>query len=118
MREAADRSDRKVSALATEISLDRRVFDALRAMDLTGADPVTRYYVSRILRDFRLAGVDQDCRHPRADQGAARRAGGDRPGVRPQHPRRRPHDRGRIRGELAGLPEDYIAAHPPGRRRA
>jgi len=60
LREAADRSDRKVSALATEISLDRRVFDAVRAVDLTAADAVTRHYVDRLLRDFRLAGVDRD----------------------------------------------------------
>ena len=60
LRQAADRSDRKVSALATEISLDRRVFDAVRTMDLSGADDVTRHYVSRVLRDFRLAGVDRD----------------------------------------------------------
>src|SRR5919109_1675465 len=37
LREAADRSDRKVSVLATEISLDRRVFEAVQAMDLKGA---------------------------------------------------------------------------------
>ena len=60
MREAADRGDRKVSALATEISLDRRVYDAVQAMDLSDADSVTRHYVGRILRDFRLAGVDRD----------------------------------------------------------
>src|SRR5687768_3878947 len=43
LRAAADRSDRKVSALATEISLDRRVFDAVGGIDLDGADAVTRH---------------------------------------------------------------------------
>jgi len=43
LRQAAERSDRKVSALATEISLDRRGFDAVGAMDLGGAGPVTRH---------------------------------------------------------------------------
>src|SRR5919106_3679554 len=60
LREAAERSDQRVSALATEISLDRRVFHAIAALGLDDADPVTRHYVRRILRDFRLAGVDKD----------------------------------------------------------
>jgi thimet oligopeptidase len=49
-----------VSSLRTEISLDRRIDDALATMDTAGADAATRYYVERTLLGFRLAGVDQD----------------------------------------------------------
>jgi thimet oligopeptidase len=114
LREAADRSDRKVSALATEISLDRRVFEAIRAMDLTGADPVTRHYVDRILRDFRLAGVDRDSA-TRARITALR----EELVVIGQEFDRNIRDDVRTvevasPAELEGLPPDYIAAHPPG----
>jgi thimet oligopeptidase len=60
MRTQAEELSQKVSALGTEISLDRRVYDALKALDVSKADPETRFYVERELRDFRLAGVDKD----------------------------------------------------------
>ena len=60
MRSAAEKMTQAVSAYATELSLDRKVYDALSAIDLPGADAATRYYVRRTLRDFRLAGVDKD----------------------------------------------------------
>jgi thimet oligopeptidase len=114
LREAADRSDRKVSALATEISLDRRVFDAVRTMDLSDADPVTRHYVGRILRDFRLAGVDRDS----ATRVRIKELREELVVIGQEFDR---HIRDDVRtievgsaAELAGLPEDYITAHPPG----
>ena len=114
LRQAADRSDRRVSALATEISLDRRVFDAIGATDLTGADPATRHYVGRILRDFRLAGVDRD------DATRARvKALREELVVIGQEFDRNIRDDVRTievasAAELEGLPPDYIAAHAPG----
>jgi thimet oligopeptidase len=60
VRDAAEEMSQAVSDYATEISLDRRVYDALAALDLTGADDETRYYVTKELRDFKLAGVDKD----------------------------------------------------------
>ena len=50
----------KVSAFATELSLNRGVYDALAGLDVSTADAETQYYVQRTLRDFRLAGVDKD----------------------------------------------------------
>jgi Zn-dependent oligopeptidase len=114
LREAADRSDRKVSALATEISLDRRVFDAVRAMDLSDADPVTRHYVRRILRDFGLAGVDRDS----ATRVRIKELREELVVIGQEFDRNIRDDVRTIEvgsaAELAGLPQDYIAAHPPG----
>jgi thimet oligopeptidase len=114
LREAADRSDRKVSALATEISLDRRAFDAVRAVDLGGADPVTRHYVGRILRDFRLAGVDRDS----ATRVRIKELREELVVIGQEFDRNIRDDvrtiEVRSAAELAGLPQDYIAAHPPG----
>src|SRR5262249_22337497 len=60
MRQTAEKVSQKAAALGTEISLDRGVFDALSAVDAGRADAETRYYLTRTLRDFRLAGVDKD----------------------------------------------------------
>ncbi len=50
----------KVSGVITALSLNREVYHALAALDLSGADAATRYYVQRQLLEFRLAGVDKD----------------------------------------------------------
>jgi thimet oligopeptidase len=60
MRDAADTCEQEVDALATELSLDRSVYDALAAIDVDGADAATKYYVHKTLRDLRRAGVDKD----------------------------------------------------------
>ncbi|MCA1663926.1 MAG: peptidase M3, partial [Myxococcales bacterium] len=62
MRDAADQCEQEVDALATELSLDRRVYDALAALSVDGdhADGATKYYVHKTLRDLRRAGVDKD----------------------------------------------------------
>jgi thimet oligopeptidase len=113
LRQAADRSDRKVSALATEISLDRRVFDAVRTMDLGGADDVTRHYVSRVLRDFRLAGVDRD----EATRARIKALREELVVIGQEFDRNIANDVRTVEAspdELDGLPPDYVAAHPPG----
>ncbi|MGI8468328.1 MAG: M3 family metallopeptidase [Pyrinomonadaceae bacterium] len=58
-RAATEKISQKVSAFATDLSLNRDVFDAISALDLNGADAETKYYVEKILRNFRLAGVDK-----------------------------------------------------------
>ena len=114
LRQAGERSDQRVSALATEISLDRRVFDALVAMELQGADPVTRHYVGRILRDFRLAGVDRDS----ATRARVRALRDTLVLVGQEFDRNIRDDVRTIEvaspAELEGLPKDFVAAHPPG----
>jgi thimet oligopeptidase len=60
MRDAAEKYTQKVSAFGSELSLNRKVYEALSAMDVSKADDVTKFYVEKTLRDFRLAGVDKD----------------------------------------------------------
>src|SRR5580700_12098240 len=50
----------KASAAQIAIALNREVYAALSALDLSKADSATRYYVQRQLLQFRLAGVDKD----------------------------------------------------------
>lgn len=60
MRTAAERCESDVDKANTELTLDRGIYDRMTHLDVSAADPATRYYVERILRDFRRAGVDQD----------------------------------------------------------
>jgi thimet oligopeptidase len=59
-RDHAEAMTRKVSAAQTALSLNRDVYKALAALDLSQADAATQYYVKRQLLEFHLAGVDKD----------------------------------------------------------
>ena len=111
MREAADAAEQALEKLSTEISLDRGVYDALAALDVSREDAATRHWVSRVLRDFRRSGVDRD------------EATRERVKALSEELVRVGQDFGKnIREDvrsvevpasaLAGLPEDYVRAHP------
>ena len=113
VREAGERCEQEVDALATELSLDRGIYDALREIDASAAEAPTRHYLHRLLRDFRRAGVDKD------DPTRARiRALNDELVRIGQDFSRNIRDDVRWIDvepeELAGLPEDYVRARPPG----
>lgn len=59
-RSAAEKISQNVSAFLNNLSLNRKVFDAISVLDIENEDEPTKYYIERILRDFRLAGVDKD----------------------------------------------------------
>ncbi len=113
-RDSATAMTTRVSAAVTALSLNRAVYRALSAIDLSHADAATKYYVQRQLLEFRLAGVDKD----------------DATRARIQHLQDQLTDAqshfdrnisdGEIvvdfdnSAELAGLPPDYLANHKPG----
>jgi thimet oligopeptidase len=113
MRQAAEKFTQKISAFASELSLNRNVYDALKSIDLAGADDVTKYYVDKTLRDFRLAGVDKDDA-TRAKVKALR----DELVLIGQDFARNIRDDVRTvyassAAELDGLPKDFIERHKP-----
>ena len=112
-RSAAEKLSQKIAAFSTGLSVNRTVFDALAEMDTAGADEETVYYVEKILRDFRLAGVDKhDATRERIKtlrdelvligQEFARNIREDKRTVVVNNV-----------SELDGLPPDYIASHQP-----
>jgi thimet oligopeptidase len=112
-RDAAERCEQEAEALSTRLSLDRRLYDAVSALDLSGADEVTRWLVEKSLRDFRRAGVDRD--EPTRERIQALREELVRIGQEfgrniKDDVRRLPLDP----AELEGLPEDFRRARPPG----
>jgi thimet oligopeptidase len=114
MRATAEEKLQEISALNTEISLDRRVYDAIAALDVSNADAETKYYVERTLRDFRLAGVDKDDA-TRARIKALRDTLvkiGQEFGTNIRSDVRTIQVAGAA--DLEGLPADYITNHKPG----
>ena len=113
MRDRAQAMIQKVSAAATAFSLNQALYKALAAIDISNAGPETRYYVTRTLLEFRLAGVDRDdatrAKIKTLNEQITKYATGFQ---------RNTQDSVlkvvvKNRTELDGLPEDFIARHPP-----
>jgi len=60
MRDAGERCEQEAEALSTELALDPEVYAPLSKIDASGEDEDTRWYLFRVLREFRRAGVDKD----------------------------------------------------------
>jgi Zn-dependent oligopeptidase len=113
VRDVAETCEQEVAALATQLSLDRGLYDALAGLDATGLDAVARHFLEKSLRDFRRSGVDKD------DATRARVQALQEELVRigQEFGRNIRDDVRRLEVEpaaLAGLPQDWRQAHPPG----
>jgi thimet oligopeptidase len=114
LRQTAEKLSQKASALGTELSLNRGVFDAISSLDVSGAhvDAETKYYVQRLLRDFRLAGVDKD----EATRKRIQALRNELTEIGQEWDRNIRTDLRTVKtdaSELEGLPRDYIARHKP-----
>jgi thimet oligopeptidase len=112
-RAAAEAVKRDASRFLTELSLNRGAFDALKAVRLDGADPATRVFVQKTLRSFRLSGVDRD----EATRKQVAALNDSLVAIAQEFERNIREDSRTIQvapEELAGLPDDYIRAHPAG----
>jgi thimet oligopeptidase len=110
MRKAAEKISQRSSAMATQISLSPGIFKAVSALDVSSADPETKYYVQRTLRDFHLAGVDKD--EPTRKRIQALRD--ELTEIGQAFDRNIREDLRTVKtdeAELEGLPRDYLARH-------
>jgi thimet oligopeptidase len=105
---------RKVSAAQTALSLNRDVYQALSKLDVSKADPATRYYANRQLLEFRLAGVDKDD----ATRAQLKKLSDELTDEQSMYERNISDDQKKVEvndpKELEGLPQDYIDRHKPG----
>jgi thimet oligopeptidase len=112
LRAAAEQHAQDVDRLRTDRGLDRALYDVLAATDPTGLDAEATRVREHVLRDFRRSGVDRD-----DDVRARLREISERLTVLDQDFARviREDVRSiRITPEqLAGLPQDFVEAHPP-----
>ncbi|MBA3457417.1 MAG: Zn-dependent oligopeptidase [Deltaproteobacteria bacterium] len=113
IREAARECEQEVSRFYSELNLDRDLYDALAAVPVTDADPVTQRFHAHTLRDYRRAGVDKSpeirARLKQIDEDLTK--------LGQQFSKTISED---VRAleitdakRLAGLPSDFIASHPP-----
>jgi len=113
-RDKASTMTQKATAVLTALSLNRDVYKALAALDLSKTDATTRYYVQRQLLEFRLAGVDKDD----ATRARLKQLNDDLTGQVTLYERNIADDQRTVEiasvAELDGLPQDYIDRHKPG----
>jgi thimet oligopeptidase len=114
IRDAAQALAQKVQEASTILGLNQDVYHALKAIDVSSADPATRHYMDRTLLEYRLSGVDKDdatrARIKKMQDHITEQALKFGRNVQ-EHPN---HIALKDKSELAGLPDDYIAAHPAG----
>ncbi len=113
MRDAARSCEQQVEELNVGIAQDRALYDALAAVDLSGADEATRHWMERTLLDFRRAGVDRD----EATRQKVSALNEELVKLGQQFGRNISEDVRSVKLDpkaLEGLPEDYVKAHPPG----
>jgi thimet oligopeptidase len=113
MRDAADAAKQAIAKVHTDISLDRALYDALAGLDVSTDDAATRHYVAVTLRAFRRAGVDRD----EATRARVRELQEELVGIGQDFDRNiRTDTRTALLAPqaLAGLPKDYVRAHPAG----
>jgi thimet oligopeptidase len=102
----------KADRALDSLSLNRGVYDALVALDVSKADAVTQYYVQRRLLMFRLAGVDRS----QADRERLQRLRDELAEAQSTFNRNINEDDKSILAkpvDLDGLPQDYIDRHKP-----
>ena len=113
-RDHATEMVRKASAAATALSLNRQVYDALTALDVSQADAATRYYVQRQLLEFKLAGVDKEA----ATRDQLKKLQDQLTEQQSMFDRNISDGQKTVlvnsASELDGLPQDYIDRHKPG----
>jgi thimet oligopeptidase len=111
LRSRAEAAEQEGNQLSTDLGLDRDLFEIFAAADPAGLDDAAARVLRLTLRDFRRAGVDQD-----EPTRARLRELGDRELVVDQEFGKNIRDDVRSISvtpeQLAGLPQDYIDAHP------
>jgi Zn-dependent oligopeptidase len=115
IRDAARECEQEVARFYSDLWLDREVYEVLAAIDVAQADADTRRFVAHTLRDYRRAGVDQ----PAEVRARLAQIDEELTKLGQQFSKNISEDVRSIEAEpsrLAGLPPDFLAAHPPGKR--
>ena len=113
VRAAGERCTVKASALGSEITLDRGVYDVVAALDLSGEDDGTKYWIAQDLADFKRAGVNRDD----ATRARVKALRDEITTLGNKFESNVNEDATKVSlapSALAGLPADYIAKHPAG----
>jgi thimet oligopeptidase len=112
VRDAARGYEQEVSKVASELSLNRDVYDALAAVDLGAADAATRRFHEQALRDYRRAGVNRD----QVTRARLQEIEAELTKLGQRFSKNISEDTRAVEirdlGRLAGLPQDFLDSHP------
>jgi thimet oligopeptidase len=113
VREAGEKASQECNSFFTALSLDRDVYEAVKAVDVSATDPATQRLYEHTLRDYRRSGVDKD----EATRTKIKALKEELIEIGQEFDRNIRENKRFIMVEsaedLAGLPEDYIKGHPP-----
>ena len=114
IRNAAEGCEQDAASFLSELQLDRSLFEAFGAIDREGLDADTLRLIDHSLRDYRRAGVDKD----EATRQRLKAIDDELTQLGQAFSKNIVSDVRHIEldsaEKLAGLPDDYIASHPPG----
>ena len=114
LRTAAENCDQLLSEIGTDLSLSRPIYEAVSQLDANNEKPATKHSVEKTLLSYRLSGVDKD----EATRQRIREINTELVSVGQTFDRNIREDVRTMEldsvEDLAGLPQDYIEAHPPG----
>ena len=113
LRSAGEACDLLINKFFSDLSLSRPVYDATSRIDTANLDAATRYSIEKTLLSYQLAGVDKD-EQTRERISALNE---EIASIGQEFDRNIREDVRYLEldsvEDLAGLPDDYIAAHPP-----
>ena len=114
LRTAGENCAQLLSEINTDLSLSRPIYEAVSQLDTNNEDQATKQSVEKTLLAYRLSGVDKD----EATRKRIRELNKELVNTGQTFDRNIREDVRTLEldsvDDLAGLPEDYIAAHPPG----
>ncbi|HEV8129375.1 MAG TPA: M3 family metallopeptidase [Candidatus Eisenbacteria bacterium] len=113
-RTEAENQTRISTKFLDDVSLNRKIYDALQGIDASKADAATRYFLDKQLQEFRRSGVDRDDATRKKIAGLLE----DLTKLGQDFDKNIRTDSRFILldkpGDLDGLPEDFIKSHPAG----
>ena len=114
VREVAEKANQEVQKFVTDLSLNKDVYEAVKAVDVSKEDAATKRVHKNTLRDYRRAGVDRDD----ATREKIRVLREELVKLGQEFDRNIREDKRFIEldsaADLEGLPQDFIDAHKPG----
>jgi thimet oligopeptidase len=113
VRDAGEAMAQTVQEASNALELNQDVYKALAALNVSAADPATRHYADRMLLEYRLAGVDKDAATRAAIKKLLDHIADE--GLKfGRNVQENPNFvEAKDKGELAGLPADFVEAHKP-----
>jgi thimet oligopeptidase len=112
IRDTAQAMTQAISQAGVALGLNQQVYQALNAIDAADADDATKHYLDRTLLQYRLAGVDKD----EATRARIRELQDKATLLSLSFGRNVQENVNTVvvddPAELAGLPEDFLQAHP------